>query len=406
MIETNDDDNDLNQEAENTQPDNPRSAMQSVFQDLAGAREGVQADLAGTPTPGAAMAAGGRMRPSTDSMALSMGLNDAASPRESHMDRARRILSGQPAPTSSGDMNLDNAMGVSSLRSRLTAQRSNRLNIGGMVPDANTPPEIADNNLNYLDMMTLRGAGDPLGAADDAGASGVTMSGAMNPDVLHLNLDGPQGSMVDQRRARVQAMAGQGALQSASPADVNRRALIAAMNPIQSPDPTDPTKTISRTPTPQEAMLGFSKAGGTGLTLDAVMRAIDSQTMAKNGAAKGAKPSALEEFTGTINAYKDALKSKDFLSARFLAQKMGHKFNEKDELGNPVAFSPEQLPGYTADAAAPAATPAAVPGANSAPNTPAASPYKSPDDVKAAFKAGTLDRKSAISILQSQFGHQ
>jgi hypothetical protein len=277
-----------------------------------------------------------------------------------------------------------------------------------MVPDANTPPEIADNNLNYLDMMTLRGAGDPLGAADDAGASGVTMSGAMNPDVLHLNLDGPQGSMVDQRRARVQAMAGQGALQSASPADVNRRALIAAMNPIQSPDPTDPTKTVSRTPTPQEAMLGFSKAGGTGLTMDAVMRAIDSQTMAKNAAGKTAKPSALDEFTGTINAYKDALAKKDYVSAHFLASKMGHNFKQD------TVFSPDQLPGYTPDLA-PAAAPAAVAApaaaaspangaANLAPNN--AGGYKSAADVTAAFVAGTIDRNTAKSILQTQFGHR
>lgn len=410
------------------------AAMKSVFGDLASARSGVQSDLA-TSRQGvagdlanvrngitsdlaggsASDAMGTPRQPSTDSIALAMGLTGQGgqAAKETPIEQARRIMSGKPQPQAgTGDVDLNNAMGVTRLRTQYNAARSERLNVTPYIPTADTPPEIASNNLNYLDMLTLRGAGDSLGAADAMGGGGTTLSGKLRTDPLHLNLDQPQGDMVDQRRARVQAMSDFGNANLATPAEKNRRALIAAMNGVQAPDPQNPGQMITRAPTAEEAMLGFSKAGGTGLTMDAVMKAMDSESMAKTSAAKGQKPDASAEYDKQIEAYRDALGKKDYLRARFWAQKLGHKFQtkEKDATGAEVdiPFSPEQLPGYTADQpAAPAAATATIPAVNSAPNTQVAdSPYKTPDDVKAAFKAGTLKRADAITILQKQFGHQ
>lgn len=378
--------------------DDLHAGMKSVFDDLAASRTGIQDDLSdrlmprepvpwGAMTPAAAMGSGDAGAasggPSVDAVALAMGLNGSrpGAPRESHLDRARRILSGQPAPVSSGDVNIDNAMGVSSLRTRLAAQRQNRLDVMPNMPTADDTPEIAANKENYLDLLTLRGAGDPLG---------TNIEEAMG------------GSTIDQRRAAVQAMADRGATMSIDPKEKNRRAIIAAMNPISAPDPANPGKMITRAPTPEEAMLGFSRAGGTGLTMDGVMRTMDSEALAKGAGAKGAKADATDEFNKMIGSYKSAMDSKDYIAARFWAQKLGHKFPTKDKDDQALEFSNEMLPGYKADGSA-----AAGPTVNLAPNGGVApAGYKSADDVIAAFKAGTIERAAAKEILQKQFGHQ
>jgi len=291
-------------------------AMNSVFGDLAASRTGIQSDLAGAP----------------QAMALSYGLDNAmaGSPRESTREKARRILSGAPAPA--GDVNLDNAMAVTNLGTSLAAGRAYRMNVAGNIPDAMTPPEQRQNKLDYLNLLTLRGAGDPL-------ANNIEESMG--------------GSTVDERRARVAEMAAQGRAQNITPEERNRRAVIEAMG----------GSNAGRTPTAEEALLGYAKAGGGGLTGDQLARAIESDRGAAAAKERGERPDATEEFNRGIAAYRDALGKKDYLAARFWAQKLGHKF--PDEMDSSKPFDISKLPGYVADSGT------LAPANNSAPNSQA-----------------------------------
>lgn len=358
--------------------DSLRAAMGGPQADLAATRESVQGDLRNGATPSWAMPSTSSA-PNLSALSLAMGLGApgaGAAPQETTRQRARRILSGAPAQASTApNLSIADAMGVDNLRSTLLAGRDARRNVIPFIPGMSTPPEVADNNLNYLDMLVARSAGSPLGSAD---------------------------AKVDDRRKLVSAMAGYGAANSMDPKQLNRRALIAAMSPITAPDPNDPTKTVTRQPTVEEAMLGYSKAGGTGLTMDAGMRALDSEALANKKGDKGTKAGSLDDLNAIAKGYKDSLANKDYLTAAFFAARhLGTKFDKKDpETGEPMPFSPEMLPGYEAGAAAP-------PVVNSAPNNAGeAATYKTPEDVRAAFKAGAIDKAAAIGILQKQFGHK
>jgi hypothetical protein len=348
-------------------------AMRSTW-DTRPAPETSIADAVGAPAAGA----------SPDAVALAMGLS-AANP-ETKKEQARRILGGDAAtsPGSPSATDIMNAMGVSSLRTNLAAARSARLGILPYIPNADTPPEIAQNNLNYLDLMTLKGAGSPLATRFDHEV-------------------GSGGSTVDMRRAAVQAMADSGTSQIMTPAERNRRAIIAAMTPSSIPGAPGAAAPNAKQ-TIQDIMLGYSKAGGTGLSIGEVAKGVDADAR-EQGAneretraeTKAEIPEEVRTLLGMTAAYKDALAKKDYVNAIFLAKKLGHSVPTVDKLGKPIPFSPESLPGYVADSSAAAA--------NSAPNKGTETvTYATPEEVREALKSGAIDASAATQILQKQFG--
>lgn len=294
----------------------------------------------------------------TTALGLNYGVNGGDAQRsvkESPLDQARRIMSGgagQPPNVSAS-----NAMAIQAMGQGAAARRSYRLNVLPNLPMDSDSPEIQANKQHYLELLTLRGAGSPL--AD--------------------NIDAQGGSTTDSRAAAVAAMAAGGRTAmvgstkqalAAAAAEKNRQAMIEALKPVQTPDPNDATKMVSRAKTAEEAIAAYAGAGGLGTTMETTTKALDAEAMANASKNKKGALSQMDQFKELVGGYKDALASKDYVAARFLAQKMGHKFPTKNDEGLPLEFSPEMLPGYSESNSAGETAAAASP--NLAPNSQAA----------------------------------
>ena len=85
---------------------------------------------------------------------------------------------------------------------------------------------------------------------------------------------------------------------------------------------------------------------------------------------------------------------------------------EKDKYDKQIEMALRPVNRSSKSSPAPAATPAPTPAARSAApsQTPSPSrtpaPYSSPDDVRAALRAGKIDRSSAVQILRTQFNYK
>lgn len=320
--------NDLAQSRTSVQDDLAR-ARTSVQGDLAQSRNSVQGDLAqaristqrdlGAPiTPWDAMNYGKPAATGSpiDAQALSMLLQPDSAPNpETHKDRAARILNGGAGAMPAGGLPVQNAMDVQGARDRYEAGRKAMLYGRGIVPDMNTPPEIAQNNFNFLDLLALRGAGSPL--ADNIEES-------------------RGGSTIDQRREAVRAMARNGAIPAPTTADTDRDALLKALDPA-----------VGGSSGYDDVVRHYLGAGGK------LNPAVDSLFKTRAELSKPApvqKLDAVGEYNKMIDAYSEALGKKDYVRARFLAQKLGHKFDDDKE------FAPEMLPGYVSPDAAAAPT--------------------------------------------------
>lgn len=181
--------------------------------------------------------------PGTDAQALGYAFNGGDSQtaqKETALEQARRIMQGGAGQRTTGNINTDNAMAVDAMRQGTAARRDYSMNVLPNLPTDSDSPEVAATKQHYLELLTLRGAGSPLAAT----------------------FDQPGGSTVDQRAAAVRAMANSGVSLAGDPAERNRRALVEAMKSVQSEDPSDPTKTISRSMTAEEAMTSYLNAGG------------------------------------------------------------------------------------------------------------------------------------------------
>jgi hypothetical protein len=218
--------------------------MQSVFGDLGGIRQGVEDDIAGVTAgtgPGVRPMRNVTPRAQSDTTALGMGLSlagEAPGRPETTKEQARRILSGQPAPTP-----LSNAAGVQGLRDRLDADRNYRLNVAPNMPTDTDPPEVQANKLAYLDLLAVKGAGMTPGA-----------EGAQDPGGLAR-------SPVDQNRDTVAAMARTAAAQPSSPQEADRLALMKAMQPLDVPA-SGGTAASQRPRTTDEILSTYLEAGG------------------------------------------------------------------------------------------------------------------------------------------------
>jgi hypothetical protein len=205
----------FNQPASSPSPDDIMAAMgygpQAASAPAAVAestKERARRILAGGPAPMPRVSATDAMtRSPADMIRTAMGVGQTQPGMQSPQDLIQAAMGyGQRRIPSSGDplvraamggsqaqpsaVSIADAMGISALRGNLQSARQAMLD-GVRIPDLNTPPEKAENDLNYLDLMTLRGAGSPLASRFD------------QPLIAG-------GSTVDQRRAAVQAMADAG----------------------------------------------------------------------------------------------------------------------------------------------------------------------------------------------------